>query len=72
MGGFESEIAAKDAKNNALGALAMFILTFAVSLYGLYFQSKNDESYVEDFEMMRPLTPSGMSTYKVDSERVLC
>jgi len=68
VGGFEDNDAAENAKNNAFGAMGMFIFTFAVSLYGLYFSSKSRANMVsrDMVEMIRPLAPAGMSDYQVE------
>lgn len=77
VGGLENKEAAELAKNNAFGACGIFVLTFAASLYGLYFSNKRmgidprrngNGSNHDDFEMIAPLTniPKGMSDYQVE------
>ena len=65
VGGFENLEEANFAKNNAFGAVGMFVFSFTASLFGLYFHSRK-EIEPNDLEALRPLRPNGMSAYQVE------
>jgi len=67
MGGFESLEQVDFARNNAKAATLMFVLSFAASIYGLYFHSRKSKTGNAENMDMIPLAGSrGVNSYQVE------
>jgi len=56
-------------KDSAFGAMWIFIMTFAVSVIYIVYESSSKPPYEEvDHREERPMLPPGMTDYRVNSE----